>query len=119
MRIWLDPDKLRGYNMSAASVLDTVRAQNVQFAAGSIGTQPAVPGQQVSASVTTEGRFTSPEQFENILLRTDANGTSVRLKDVARVALGQSQYGLEGAHQRNRRWPYSSSSCCRTPMPWK
>ncbi|MGH8140433.1 MAG: multidrug efflux RND transporter permease subunit [Steroidobacteraceae bacterium] len=95
MRIWLDPDKLRGYNMSAASVLNTVRLQNVQFAAGSIGTQPAVPGQQVSATVTTEGRFTSPEQFENILLRTDPNGTSVRLKDVARVELGQSQYGFE------------------------
>jgi multidrug efflux pump len=95
MRIWLDPDKLRGYNMSAAKVLDTVRKQNVQFAAGSIGTQPAVPGQQVSATVTTEGRFTSPEQFENILLRTDPNGTSVRLKDVARIVLGQSQYGQE------------------------
>jgi multidrug efflux pump len=95
MRIWLDPDKLRGYNMSAVAVLDTVRKQNVQFAAGSIGTQPAVPGQQVSATVTTEGRFTSPEQFENILLRTDPNGTSVRLKDVARVGLGQAQYGFE------------------------
>jgi multidrug efflux pump len=76
-------------------VLDTVRRQNVQFAAGSIGTQPAVPGQGVSATVTTEGRFTSPEQFENILLRTDPNGTSVRLKDVARVGLGQAQYGFE------------------------
>jgi multidrug efflux pump len=95
MRIWLDPDKLRGYNLSAAAVLDTVRKQNVQFAAGAIGTQPAIPGQQVSASVTTEGRFTSPEQFENILLRTDANGASVRLKDVARVGLGQSQFGYE------------------------
>ena len=95
MRIWLDPDKLRGYNMSAASVLATVRRQNVQFAAGSIGSQPAIPGQQVSATVTTEGRFTSPGQFENILLRTDPNGTSVRLKDVARVSLGQSQYGFE------------------------
>ncbi len=95
MRVWLDPDKLRGYNMSAASVLDTVRKQNVQFAAGSIGTQPAVPGQQISASVTTEGRFTSPEQFENILLRTDPNGAAVRLKDVARISLGQSQYGFE------------------------
>jgi len=96
MRIWLDPDKLRGYNMSAASVLDTVRKQNVQFAAGSIGTQPAIPGQQVSATVTTEGRFTSPEQFENILLRTDPNGTSVRLKDVARIELGAQVYTLRG-----------------------
>jgi multidrug efflux pump len=93
MRIWLDPDKLRGYNMSAASVLATVRQQNVQFAAGAIGLQPAIPGQQFSATVTTEGRFTSPRQFENILLRTDANGAAVRLKDVARVGLGQSQFG--------------------------
>src|SRR5581483_3048905 len=95
MRIWLNPDKLRGYNLSAAAVLDTVRKQNVQFAAGALGTQPAVPGQQVSASVTTEGRFTSPEQFENILVRTDPNGTSVRLKDVARIGLGAAQYGFE------------------------
>jgi multidrug efflux pump len=95
MRIWLDPDKLRGYNMSAAAVLATVRKQNVQFAAGSVGTQPAIPGQEFSATVTTEGRFTSPEQFENILLRTDPNGTSVRVKDVARVVLGQSRYGTE------------------------
>src|SRR6266702_6958550 len=95
MRIWLDPDKLRGYNMSAASVLSTVRQQNVQFAAGAIGLQPAIPGQQFSATVTTEGRFTSPQQFENILLRTDPNGAAVRLKDVARVGLGQSQYGSD------------------------
>ena len=105
MRIWLDPDKLRGYNMSAAAVLDTVRKQNVQFAAGSIGTQPAIPGQQVSATVTTEGRFTSPEQFENILLRTDPNGTAVRLKDVARVVLGPVAVWSGRPHrgQANRR----------------
>ena len=95
MRIWLDPDKLHAYNLSAAQVLNTVRGQNVQFAAGSIGQEPAAKGQEFSASVVAEGRFTQPEQFENILLRTDPNGTSVRLKDVARVGLGQSQYGFE------------------------
>ncbi len=95
MRIWLDPDKLHAYNLSAAAVLATVRGQNVQFAAGSIGAEPAYKGQQFSASVVAEGRFTTPEQFQNILLRTDPNGTSVRLKDVARVGLGQSQYGFE------------------------
>jgi multidrug efflux pump len=95
MRIWLDPDKLRAFNLSAATVLDTVRGQNVQFAAGAIGQEPAVRGQEFSANVVAEGRFTSPEQFENILLRTQPNGTSVRLKDVARVGLGQSQYGFE------------------------
>ena len=95
MRIWLDPDKLHAYGLSASTVLDVVRGQNVQFAAGSVGAAPATSGQQFSASVIAEGRFSTPEQFENILLRTDPNGTSVRLKDVARVTLGQSQYGFE------------------------
>jgi multidrug efflux pump len=95
MRIWLDPDKLHAYGISASTALAVVRGQNVQFAAGSIGSEPATRGQQFSASVSAEGRFSSPEQFENILLRTSPNGTSVRLKDVARVELGQSQYGFE------------------------
>jgi multidrug efflux pump len=95
MRIWLDPDKLRAYGISASTVLAVVRAQNVQFAAGSIGSEPAVAGQEFSASVSAESRFSSPQQFQNILLRTSPNGTSVRLKDVARVELGQSQYGFE------------------------
>src|SRR5579872_6828467 len=95
MRIWLNPDKLHAYGLSAATVLDIVRQQNVQVASGSIGAEPAVPGQEVNASVVAEGRFTSAEQFENILLRTEPNGTSVRLKDVARVSLGQYQYGFE------------------------
>jgi multidrug efflux pump len=95
MRIWLDPDKLHAYGMSASAVLNTVRAQNVQFASGSIGAEPASAGQQLNASVMAEGRFTEPEQFANILLRTNPNGTSVRLKDVARVGIGQSSYGYE------------------------
>jgi multidrug efflux pump len=95
MRIWLDPDKLHAYNLSASTVLNTVRSQNVQFASGAIGSEPAATGQQLTASVMAEGRFSSPEQFENILLRTLPNGTSVRLRDVARVGLGQSQYITE------------------------
>ena len=95
MRIWLDADKLRAYSLSAASVLAAVRAQNAQFASGAIGAQPAAPDQAVTATVTAEGRFHAPEQFENILLRTDPNGASVRLKDVARVTLGAAQYGFE------------------------
>jgi len=95
MRIWLDADKLRAYSLSAASVLAAVQAQNAQFASGAIGAQPAVPDQAMTATVTAEGRFHFPEQFENILLRTDPNGASVRLKDVARVTLGAAQYGFE------------------------
>ncbi|MBS0571100.1 MAG: multidrug efflux RND transporter permease subunit [Proteobacteria bacterium] len=93
MRIWLDPDKLHGYNLSAADALAAVRAQNVQVAAGSIGAEPAVPGTGVTATVRAEGRFSTPDQFGNIILRANADGTTVRLKDVARIALGPASYG--------------------------
>src|SRR5437762_5918308 len=95
MRIWLDADKLRTYSLSAASVLAAVQRQNAQFASGAIGAQPAVANQAITATVTAEGRFRSAEQFENILLRTEPTGASVRLKDVARVTLGAAQYGFE------------------------
>ncbi|MDC8011932.1 multidrug efflux RND transporter permease subunit [Tahibacter soli] len=95
MRIWLDPDKLQGYGLSPTSVLTAVRGQNVQFAAGSIGTTPSVDKQGVSATVMAEGRFSTPEQFEAIRLRTLPDGTAVRIKDVGRVTLGPYSYGRE------------------------
>jgi len=95
MRIWLDPDKLKAYNLSASAVLAAVQSQNAQFPSGSIGSWPSLSSQTTTATVTAEGRFTSPEQFEQILLRTDPNGASVRLRDVARVTLGAAQYGFE------------------------
>src|SRR6188768_528791 len=95
MRIWLNPDKLRSFRMSAADVLARVRGQNVQFATGSLGEQPAVEGQQVVASVSAEAQFSSKEEFENVILRTEPNGTSVRLKDVARVELGLNTYSFD------------------------
>ncbi|HTW37686.1 MAG TPA: efflux RND transporter permease subunit [Steroidobacteraceae bacterium] len=101
MRIWLNPDKLHAYGLSAAQVLATVQDQNLQVAAGSIGAMPSVPGQQLALTVTTLGRFTAPQQFENIILRADANGTTVRMKDVATVRLQPYSYGndlrLDGA----------------------
>jgi multidrug efflux pump len=95
MRIWLDPDKLHSFNLAANDVLNTVREQNVQFASGTVGSQPAVAGTPLVASVQAESRFTSPEQFENIILRADASGTTVRLRDVARVELGPATYGRD------------------------
>jgi multidrug efflux pump len=95
MRIWLDPNKLQGFGMSTSEVLAAIRGQNLQFAAGSIGADPAPEGQGFTATVTTEGRFNSPEQFENIILRANTDGTTVRLKDVARVAIGAGAYGFE------------------------
>ena len=94
MRIWLDADKLHGYNLSAAQVLGAVQGQNIQVAAGSLGAEPSVPGNGFQATVTAESRFSSPEEFENIILRANNDGTTVRLKDVARVELGPFSYGV-------------------------
>ena len=94
MRIWLNPDLLHAYGLSASDALNAVRAQNVQVAAGSIGASPAVEGQETTATVTTQGEFTSANQFRNILLRTNPNGTSVRLGDVAKVDVGLQNYSF-------------------------
>jgi len=93
MRIWLDPDKLHGYGMSASQAQIAVQGQNVQVAAGSVGSEPSLPGVGFTATVRAEGRFTTPEQFENIILRANSDGTTVRLKDVAHVELGPYSYG--------------------------
>jgi multidrug efflux pump len=93
MRIWLDADKLHGYSMAAGDALNAVRAQNVQIAAGSFGSEPAVKGTGFTATVLGETRFTTAAQFEDIILRANADGTTVRLKDVARVEIGAGGYG--------------------------
>lgn len=95
MNIWLNPEKLQGFDLSATEVLASLRGQNVQFAAGAIGSDPAPDGQGFTATVSAEGRFTSPEQFEEIVLRADPDGSTVRLRDVARVAVGASGYGFD------------------------
>jgi len=95
MNIWLDPEKLQGYGLSATQVLGAVRGQNVQFAAGAIGAAPAADSVGFTASVSGEGRFSTPEQFRQIILRTDANGAQVRLGDVARVEFGPTMYGVD------------------------
>ncbi len=93
MRIWLNPDKLRGYGLSASDALNAIRSQNVQIAAGNIGAEPALPGQGFTASVTAASRFTDPQEFAQIILRTNPDGSTVRLQDVARIALGAESYG--------------------------
>ena len=94
MRIWLNPDKLQGYGLSASAVQAAISAQNVQFAAGSIGSDPAANGQGFSVTVSAEGRLSSPEQFGAIILRANRDGTVVKLSDVARIAFGPQTYGL-------------------------
>ncbi|MEW5836736.1 MAG: multidrug efflux RND transporter permease subunit [Pseudomonadota bacterium] len=98
MRIWLNPDKLHGYGLSASQVLAAIRAQNVQFAAGSLGADPAPPGQGFSATVAAEGRFSTPKEFGDIILRANRDGTTVRLHDVARIAFGPQNYGFHAQY---------------------
>jgi len=95
MNVWLDPTRLQGFGLSATQVLAAVRAQNAQFAAGSIGADPAPEGQGFTATVAAEGRFRSPEEFRNIILRADGDGAVVRLGDVARVEVGAQGYGFD------------------------
>jgi multidrug efflux pump len=94
MRIWLDPLKLAGFGLTPGDAVRLVRAQNVQIATGELGQTPAVPGQEIAATVITRGRLDTPEQFSNIILRASSTGAAVRLKDVARVELGAQDYGI-------------------------
>ncbi|MGA4533190.1 efflux RND transporter permease subunit [Ectopseudomonas chengduensis] len=94
MRIWLRPDKLAQYNLTPTDVVNAIREQNSQFAAGSFGQQPLKVPQDFTYTVTTQGRFTDPKEFESVILRTDDTGASLLLKDVARVELGAQDYSL-------------------------
>ena len=92
MRIWIDPAKLQGFNLSAAEVTAAIRAQNAQVSAGEIGSLPNVAGQGIAATVVITGQLTSVAQFGNVVLRANTDGSSVRLKDVARIELGAQAY---------------------------
>ncbi|NML43985.1 efflux RND transporter permease subunit [Ramlibacter sp. G-1-2-2] len=95
MRIWIDPQKLVGFNLSAADVNAAIKAQNAQVSAGTIGDLPNVPGQGVSATIVVPGQLTNVEQFRNIVLRSTPDGATVRLKDVARVELNAQSFSTE------------------------
>jgi multidrug efflux pump len=93
VRIWLDPHKLQGYGLSTTQVLNAVEAQNAQFAAGAIGADPAVNGQEFTATVSGDSLFTSLREFRNIILRSNGNGSVVMLGDVATISFGGQTYG--------------------------
>jgi multidrug efflux pump len=92
MRIWLRPDKVAQYNLTPTDIAASIREQNAQFAAGRFAEEP-MPGRQAfTYSATTQGRLADPREFEQIILRSDANGAALRVKDVARVELGSLNY---------------------------
>jgi multidrug efflux pump len=94
MRIWLDPNKLNSYQLTALDVSSAISAQNVQVSSGQLGGAPAVPGQQLNATITAQTRLQTPEQFGNILLKVNTDGSKVLLRDVARMELGGEDYSI-------------------------
>ncbi|UZK71101.1 efflux RND transporter permease subunit [Sphingomonas sp. S1-29] len=92
MRIWLNPFALSGFDLMPSDVVAAIEAQNTQVAAGQIGALPAPAGQMLNATVTAKSRLTTPEQFQQIIVKTQTDGSKVLLKDVARVELGSENY---------------------------
>ncbi|ARR49977.1 efflux RND transporter permease subunit [Photobacterium damselae subsp. damselae] len=88
MRIWLDPAKLNSYNLTPIDIVNAIRQQNTQVTVGQIGGAPAVKGQMINATITARNRLESVQQFKDILLRVNKDGSQIRIKDVARVELG-------------------------------
>jgi hydrophobe/amphiphile efflux-1 (HAE1) family protein len=91
MRVWIDPGRAAALGLTAGDIVSALRAQNVQVAAGTLGQQPS-PDSAFQVNVETQGRFTSPEQFANVVIRTDDQGRQVRVSDVARVEIGAQDY---------------------------
>ncbi|WP_375787071.1 multidrug efflux RND transporter permease subunit [Bradyrhizobium sp. Pha-3] len=92
LRIWIDPAKLVGYGLSADDVNKAITAQNAQVASGSIGAEPSTDTQKISAQVLVKGQLSSPDEFGAIILRANADGSTVRLRDVARIEIGGLSY---------------------------
>jgi HAE1 family hydrophobic/amphiphilic exporter-1 len=92
MRLWLDPGRLAGRSLTAGDVVSALSEQNVEVAAGQVGQEPAMAGQQYQISVRAVGRLSEPAQFDNIILKTNSDGTLVRLRDVGHAELGAESY---------------------------
>lgn len=98
MRIWLRPDKLAQFDLTPSDVAAAVREQNAQFAAGRLGAEPAPEDQAFTFTVTTRGQLADPEEFERIILRSDEDGGTLRLGDVARAELGARDYSFSATY---------------------
>lgn len=94
LRVWVDPAKMTGLNLTTADVVGAIRAQNAQVAAGAVGAEPNGDGQQLTASVLIKGQLNSVDEFSNIVLRANPDGSLVRLSDVARIEIGSESYAF-------------------------
>ncbi|MGR5059049.1 efflux RND transporter permease subunit [Vibrio rotiferianus] len=98
MRVWLDPFKLTQFNLTAIDVANAIREQNAQVSSGQLGAAPAQKGQLLNATISSASRLTSVAEFRNIILKSEANGSNVYLKDVARVERGAESYDIKGQY---------------------
>jgi HAE1 family hydrophobic/amphiphilic exporter-1/multidrug efflux pump len=98
MRIWLKPDRLATLKVAPTDLFRAITEQNAQFAAGKVGEPPAGKGQELVYTVTTKGRLSDPKEFENIILRANPDGSTLRIKDVARVELAGKDYSFIGKY---------------------
>jgi multidrug efflux pump len=94
MRIWLKPERLHSFNLAPGDVMAALRAQNVQLATGELGQAPAAKGQQLNAVIVTRGRLQTPEEFGEVIVRAQPDGSTVRVKDIARIELGAENYNI-------------------------
>jgi multidrug efflux pump len=94
MRVWMDPAKLNNYSLTPVDVSNAIQAQNVQVASGEVGGLPSIKGQELNATVIGPSRLQHPAEFGNILLKVNPDGSQVRLRDVATIALGAESYAL-------------------------
>src|SRR5690554_3391330 len=98
MRIWLDPNKLHAYKLSIGEVTAAIRAQNAQVAVGLLGGAPAIDGQQINATINAQDRLQTPEQFRDIIVRSNPDGSALRLGDIARVEMGTESYEFQSRY---------------------
>ena len=98
MRIWLDPNKMLAYNLTVMDVDAAIQAQNTEVTAGQIGGAPSVEGQQINATITAQSKLQTVDEFANILLKVETDGSQVRLGDVARIEIGGESYEIVGRY---------------------
>ncbi len=96
MRIWMNPNKMSSLGVSTADIAAAIQGQNLQVPAGSLGVEPMSDPQKMQFTLRTKGRLTTPEQFENIVIHSNQNGSNIKIKDVARVELGSQNYTRDG-----------------------
>lgn len=100
MRVWLNPQRMESLNVSVQDIIAALQQQNVQAAAGQIGSSPSLPDQQQTLTISGQGRLTDPQEFANVIIRSNPQGGMIRLGDVARVALGAQNYQVSAAQNQ-------------------